>query len=42
VPVEQFHRLIRTRRPVSPAATAIHGYRDADLVDQPTFSQVWP
>ncbi|HKU59945.1 MAG TPA: UvrD-helicase domain-containing protein, partial [Gemmatimonadales bacterium] len=42
VPVEQFHRLVRTVRPVSPAATAIHGYRDADLVDQPSFSEVWP
>ena len=42
VPVAQFNQLIRTRRPVSPAATAIHGYRDADLVDQPTFDEVWP
>jgi DNA polymerase III epsilon subunit family exonuclease len=40
--VEQFTRLIRTTRPVSPAASKVHGYYDADLCDQPTFAQVWP
>ena len=40
--VEQFSRLIRTTRPVSPAASKVHGYYDADLCDQPTFAEVWP
>ena len=28
--------------PRNGSATAIHGYKDADLVDQPTFDEVWP
>ena len=40
--VEQFTQLIRTSRPVSPAASEVHGYYDADLCDQPTFAEVWP
>ena len=40
--VDQFQRLIRTARPISPRATAVHGYRDADVCDQPAFAQVWP
>jgi DNA polymerase III epsilon subunit-like protein len=40
--VAQFEQRIRTTRPVSPRATAIHGYRDADLCDQPVFADVWP
>ena len=42
VVVEQFERLIRTARPVSPAAAAVHGYRDHDLAEQRTFADVWP
>ena len=37
--VDQFQRLIRTARPISPRATAVHGYRDADVCDQPTFAR---
>jgi superfamily I DNA/RNA helicase/DNA polymerase III epsilon subunit-like protein len=40
--VDQFVQLIRTTRPISPKATAVHGYRDADVCDQPTFAEVWP
>jgi DNA polymerase III epsilon subunit-like protein len=40
--VDQFQRLVRASRPISPRATAVHGYRDADLCDQPTFEDVWP
>jgi DNA polymerase III epsilon subunit family exonuclease len=40
-PVAEFHRMIRPTRPIHPAATAIHGYRDQDLVDAPTFDTVW-
>ena len=42
VVVDQFQRLIRTSRPVSPAAAAVHGYTDHDLTDQPPFDRVWP
>jgi DNA polymerase III epsilon subunit family exonuclease len=40
--VDQFQQLIRTNRPISPKATAVHGYRDADLCNQPEFAEVWP
>lgn len=39
--VEQFQELVRPSRPVSPAAAALHGYRDADLAGQPSFAEVW-
>lgn len=42
VAVEQWSRLVRPRRPVSPAASKVHGYQDADLCDQPTFAELWP
>ena len=40
--VEQFQRLIRTSRPIPAQATAVHGYRDADICEQPSFAEVWP
>lgn len=40
--VDRFQRLIRTSRPISPRAAAVHGYHDADLCDQPAFEAVWP
>jgi len=40
--VDQFQQLIRTNRPISPKATAVHGYKDADVCEQPTFAEVWP
>ncbi|HYC33245.1 MAG TPA: UvrD-helicase domain-containing protein [Gemmatimonadales bacterium] len=40
--VQQWSRLVRPTGPVSPAASRVHGYVDADLCDQPTFDQVWP
>jgi DNA polymerase III epsilon subunit family exonuclease len=40
--VDRYTQLIRTTRPVSPAASEVHGYYDADLCDQPTFADVWP
>lgn len=42
VVVDTFHALVRPRRPVEAAATAVHGYRDADLAGQPLFEEVWP
>jgi DNA polymerase III epsilon subunit family exonuclease len=36
-----FQSLVRCRRTISPKATAIHGYRDVDLVNAPDFERVW-
>jgi DNA polymerase III epsilon subunit family exonuclease len=41
-PAETFHTLVRSRRPVPPGATAIHGYTDRDLEGQPRLEEVWP
>jgi DNA helicase-2/ATP-dependent DNA helicase PcrA len=40
--VEQFQRLVRPSRPITPQATAVHGYKDADVCDEPTMAEVWP
>ena len=40
--VDQFQRLVRPSRPISPYATAVHGYRDADVCQEPSFAEVWP
>jgi DNA polymerase III epsilon subunit family exonuclease len=40
--VDRFHSLVRPYRPISPRASAIHGYADADLRDAPPFAEVWP
>ena len=40
--VDQFQRLVRPSRPISPQATAVHGYHDADVCDEPTMAEVWP
>ncbi len=40
--VDTFHSLVRAVRPISLGASEIHGYRDADLRDQPTLRDVWP
>jgi superfamily I DNA/RNA helicase/DNA polymerase III epsilon subunit-like protein len=40
--VEQFQRLVRPSRPITPQATAVHGYRDTDVCDAPTLAEVWP
>jgi superfamily I DNA/RNA helicase/DNA polymerase III epsilon subunit-like protein len=40
--VDQFQQLIRTDRPISPKATAVHGYKAADVCEQPTFAEIWP
>lgn len=39
--VETFHALMQNTRPISPGATAVHGYTDQDLQGQPSFSDVW-
>jgi superfamily I DNA/RNA helicase/DNA polymerase III epsilon subunit-like protein len=40
--VDQFQRLVRPARPITPRARAVHGYREADLRDEPAFAEVWP
>jgi DNA polymerase III epsilon subunit family exonuclease len=39
--VETFQSLVRCRRPISPRATEVHGFRDVDLVGAPSFKDVW-
>ncbi len=40
--VEQFHELLNPGRPIHPAATRVHGYRDEDVRDMPSLAEVWP
>ncbi len=40
--VDKFHSLVRANRPIAPGATAVHGYRDADLIGAPPLEAVWP
>src|SRR3990172_2156874 len=41
-PVEEFRTLLKGARPISPRATAVHGYRDEDVVEAPALADVWP
>jgi DNA polymerase III epsilon subunit family exonuclease len=41
VVVDEFHSLVACTRPISAAATGVHGYIDADLVGAPTMEDVW-
>jgi superfamily I DNA/RNA helicase/DNA polymerase III epsilon subunit-like protein len=40
--VAQFQQLVRPSRPITPQATAVHGYRDTDVCEEPTLAEVWP
>ena len=40
--VDRFHTLVNPYRPISPGATKVHGYTDADVASAPAFSEVWP
>ena len=42
VVVDSFQALVRPTQPISPGATAIHGYTIDDLAGAKTFDQVWP
>jgi DNA polymerase III epsilon subunit family exonuclease len=39
--VEEFQSLVRPSRAISPKATEVHGYGNADLVDAPSFAEAW-
>ena len=41
VVVDTFQSLVRCGRPISPRATEVHGFRDADLIGAPSFPEVW-
>jgi DNA polymerase III epsilon subunit family exonuclease len=40
--VETFHSLIRCEGPISPGASEVHGYNEANLQDAPPLAEVWP
>jgi DNA polymerase III epsilon subunit family exonuclease len=40
--VDEFHRLIKPRVPISMGARGVHGYTEFDLADAPYFEEVWP
>ena len=40
--VDRFHTLVNPYQPISPGATKVHGYTDADVAPAPHFSAVWP
>ena len=40
--VDQFHRLVCPSRPITPRASAVHGYRETDVGNEPAFAEVWP
>jgi len=40
--VDRFHSLIQPYRPITPQASAIHGYMDRDVRDARSFAEVWP
>ncbi len=40
--VERFHTLVKPYRPITPGATKVHGYSDADVRGARSFAEVWP
>jgi superfamily I DNA/RNA helicase len=40
--VDTFRSMVRPTRPISPRATAVHGYTEADVAGAPTFAEIWP
>jgi len=39
---DRFYTLVRPYRPITPGATAIHGYTDGDVRNARAFAEVWP
>jgi len=40
--VDRFHTLVQPYRPITPGATKVHGYTDADVRAARSFAEVWP
>jgi DNA polymerase III epsilon subunit family exonuclease len=40
--VDRFHTLVQPYRPITPGATKVHGYTDADVRGARPFAEVWP
>ncbi len=40
--VDRFHTLVQPYRPITPGATKVHGYAEADVRGAPSFPEVWP
>src|SRR6266487_2869004 len=40
--VDRFHTLVQPYRPITPGATKVHGYADADVRGARSFGEVWP
>ncbi|PYP51605.1 MAG: hypothetical protein DMD45_07645 [Gemmatimonadetes bacterium] len=40
--VDRFHTLVQPYQPISPRASAIHGYTDRDVQNARSFAQAWP
>jgi DNA polymerase III epsilon subunit family exonuclease len=40
--VDRYERLIDPGVPISAKATEVHGIRDSDVCDQPSFAEIWP
>src|SRR5258707_691118 len=40
--VDRFHALVKPYRPITPGATKVHGYTDADVREAHSFAEVWP
>jgi len=40
--VDRYHTRVKPYRPITPGATKVHGYSDADVRNAPSFAEVWP
>src|SRR3989454_630125 len=40
--VDRLHTLVQPYRPITPGATKVHGYTDADVRAARSFAEVWP
>ncbi|PYO99512.1 MAG: hypothetical protein DMD60_01550, partial [Gemmatimonadetes bacterium] len=40
--VDRYHMVVKPYRPITPGATKVHGYSDADVREAPSFAEVWP
>ncbi len=40
--VDRFHTLVQPYRPITPGATKVHGYTDAQVRGARSFAEIWP